>query len=105
MVQIMNDLVVSSMDYVSTGRGEGTIKLRASLKETGVDLDIEDDGKGIPEWIESTGARVFDMQHAATLHQGFKGNLHLSRQEDSLFTIQWKSKNERTFEARRNSPQ
>lgn len=57
LAQVVINLLLNARDAVLSAAAEGTIRVSVQLSETGVRLQVEDSGPGIPQEIRS---RIFD---------------------------------------------
>jgi two-component sensor histidine kinase len=86
---IINELVTNSLKYAFTDRTNG--KIRVALSETSnlFQLEVSDNGIGIPESIDVAGANSFGYKMVRAFVQKLKGTMQIARDRGTTIQIQF----------------
>jgi PAS domain S-box-containing protein len=76
---ILNELVTNVMKYAFPERNDGTIQVSARYSGSAVQIIVEDDGIGIPEYIDFDKSTGFGLQLVDALVLQLKGTIHIQR--------------------------
>ena len=76
---ILNELLTNVMKYAFTDRKDGRIHVAAKKKETGVQIIVEDNGQGLPEYIDFDRSTGFGLQLVQALALQLSGTIRIVR--------------------------
>jgi two-component sensor histidine kinase len=82
---IVNELLTNAMKYAFGGGQKGVITIDLTTKENEVELEIKDDGKGLPSGIDTGNGSGFGMLLIRLLTEQLKGRL--SMENDRGFKV------------------
>jgi PAS domain S-box-containing protein len=85
---ILNELVTNAVKYAFDGPG-GRISVHIRREGPRVELSVADDGRGLPAHISPETATTLGLQLVANLTAQLKGELRISRENGTLFTIRF----------------
>lgn len=86
---IINELIANIMKYAFIGREEGCIRIEAKLKNSIMEVIVQDDGVGIPESILHNSNHTFGLYLVRELVSQLKGELSISSDQGTkvVFTF------------------
>lgn len=93
---LINELLTNIMKYAFTGRSNGLIIVKASLKpiftENGklVSIIIADNGSGIPNSIDFDNSTGFGLMLVAMITKQLKGNIRIERKNGTKIILEFK---------------
>lgn len=76
---IINELITNAMKYAFSCRDEGLISISAAVKDNKASMVIEDNGIGIPEYIDIETSTGFGLELVCILIKQLKGSLRIER--------------------------
>ena len=86
---IINEVVSNSLKYAFP-QGEGEITLKLHRKLEGFDLQISDNGVGMPEEIDFTTTESLGLQLVSALVNQLDGSVELRRDNGTCYRINFK---------------
>ncbi|MBK9248257.1 MAG: PAS domain S-box protein [Ignavibacteria bacterium] len=86
---IVNELVTNSLKYAFSDRSHGKITISIhKIADTEYELSVQDDGIGIPDWLDITKAETLGLQIVQTLSEQLGGTFsHPASTEGSHFVV------------------
>ena len=86
---ILNELVTNVMKYAFPGRTDGKIHVAATKKETGVQIIVEDNGQGLPDYIDFDRTTGFGLQLVQALALQLNGNIQIVRDKGTKVVLEF----------------
>ena len=86
---ILNELLTNVMKYAFPDRKDGRIHVAAKKKETGVQIIVEDDGKGLPEDIDFDRSTGFGLQLVQALALQLNGTIRIVRDKGTKVVLEF----------------
>lgn len=84
---IVSELVTNAVKH-AFGKGEiGEVTVRAKARNAMVQLEVQDNGKGLPEDFDSGHSESLGMQLVTNLTRQLKGSVVVSREGGARFTV------------------
>ena len=87
---ILNELVTNVMKYAFPERNNGTIHVSATKCESAVQISVQDDGIGLPEYMDFDKSTGFGLQLVQSLTLQMKGEIRIIREEGTRFILGFK---------------
>jgi PAS domain S-box-containing protein len=84
---ILNELVTNAMKYAFPERNEGTIQVSARILGSSVQIVVQDDGIGIPEYIDFDRSTGFGLQLVEALTLQLKGTIQIQRNKGTKIIL------------------
>ena len=84
---IINELISNILKYAFEGKKEGNIFIKLKEEEKRINIELNDDGVGIPDVINIKETETLGLQLVNTLVEQLKGELELKREKGSSFSI------------------
>ncbi|MBS3819439.1 MEDS domain-containing protein [bacterium] len=84
---IVNELVSNSLKHAFPDEREGEIRIKFHKKDSGYELQISDNGVGLPEDLDLRKATSMGMQLVSSLVDQIEGEIELSRKPQTSFKI------------------
>ncbi|MCX6136396.1 MAG: ATP-binding protein [Ignavibacteriales bacterium] len=91
---IVNELITNSIKYAFPGERQGLITVAASLRGEKVTVRVEDNGIGIPEFLDIESAPGFGLQLVTMLTKQLDGTMQLVRENGTKFVLDFAMKAE-----------
>jgi two-component sensor histidine kinase len=88
---IINELLTNIMKYAFQGKEGGVITASASLMDKNVQLVIQDDGIGIPEWVDFENSNGFGLMLIKMLTHQLSGNIRIERNNGTGFILEFRA--------------
>lgn len=85
---IINELLTNVMKHAFSGRTGGILKISAKMKDKHIILEIQDNGKGIPETVDFKNSTGFGMQLVGMLTEQIGGSIRIERGEGTKFILE-----------------
>jgi len=85
---ILNELVTNALKYAFDGPG-GRIVVSTRREGSRVELRVEDNGRGLPAHITPENAATLGLQLVNNLTGQLRGELHITRDNGTIFTIRF----------------
>jgi len=89
---IINELVTNSLKYAFVDRTNGKICVALSETSNLFQLEVSDNGIGIPEFIDVAGASSFGYKMVRAFVQKLKGTMQIARDHGTTIQIQFTKK-------------
>jgi len=86
---IINELVTNSLKYAFVDRTNGKICVALSETSNLFQLEVSDNGIGIPEFIDVAGASSFGYKMVRAFVQKLKGTMQIARDHGTTIQIQF----------------
>jgi two-component sensor histidine kinase len=86
---IKNEVVSNSLKYAFP-HGEGEITLKLYRRPEGFELQISDNGIGMPEEINFTTTKSLGLQLVSALVNQLDGTVHLKKENGTCYQINFK---------------
>ena len=90
---IINELMTNMMKYAFTGRDEGIITVSGEIKDDIVSFVVEDNGVGIPLFVDFKNSSGFGMKLVDMLTNQIGGRIKIERGEGTRFILEFKKYN------------
>jgi two-component sensor histidine kinase len=87
---IVNELLTNIMKYAFSGRSRGTIAVSIRLNGNMVSVIIEDDGNGMPDFVDFDNSTGFGLVLVAGLAQQLDGTIGIVRGSGTKITLEFK---------------
>ncbi len=84
---IVNELITNMMKYAFLGRETGRIILSVTCTDKHLNLQVRDNGVGLPDSISFTNTTGFGMKIVAMLIEQIDGSIRIERGEGTAFII------------------
>jgi PAS domain S-box-containing protein len=86
---ILNELVTNVCKYAFPGQDSGTITVSASKQDDGVQIIIQDDGIGIPDYIDFDRSTGFGLQLVQALTLQLDGSIRILRDKGTKVVLEF----------------
>lgn len=87
---IVNELLTNIMKYAFPGDAEGRIKFKASLRNRCINIEVRDNGKGLPEPFDMKDSTGFGMQLVEMLCEQINCNIKIERGNGAGFILEFR---------------
>lgn len=87
---IINEILTNIMKYAFKGREKGTIIISARANEGRMKIVVEDDGVGIPEFLDAGGSGGFGLELVEMMTGSLRGTMRIDREKGTKFTLEFK---------------
>ena len=84
---IVNELLSNAMKYAFVGRAQGVVTLRVGLKAGRVQIEVRDDGVGLPEGFDANTHDSLGMYLVQALTEQLDGELEIGTGPGSSFLV------------------
>ncbi|MBF0328355.1 MAG: PAS domain S-box protein [Nitrospirae bacterium] len=87
---IINEIVTNAMKHAFSGRKDCLLSVSAALKNQYITLVIEDNGVGLPEFIDIHEPKGFGLQLLKMLTKQLGGSMKIEREQGTRFILKFK---------------
>ncbi|HKB85077.1 MAG TPA: MASE1 domain-containing protein [Ignavibacteriaceae bacterium] len=89
---ILNEIISNSIKYAFDNSKQGIISIKMSIDGTNAELEVRDNGKGLPEHFDIRSTTTLGMQLITNLTRQVPGELKIENDHGTKYTITFKIK-------------
>lgn len=86
---IVNELLCNTMKYAFGAADKGLIGVSATLSDGHVTVGIQDNGKGIPDWVDFENSTGLGLQLVAALAAQIGGTIRIERENGTAMILEF----------------
>lgn len=88
---LINEIITNSLKYAWKGNEEGVIHVRLDQKEKTVELEVSDNGIGLPDNFANMNSETLGLQLIATLTEQLDGQLEVNTEKGTKYLLKFEN--------------